>query len=72
MCLHLLSNFLSVPVFGLGSNRLLLLREYGKDERFKAIEKSRDRESMFNEYIADAKKKVSSTRSLLILFVGLP
>jgi hypothetical protein len=49
-----------------------LLREYGKDERFKAIEKSRDRESMFNEYIADAKKKVSSTRSLLILFVGLP
>jgi hypothetical protein len=35
------------------------IREHGKDERYKAIEKSRDRESMFNEYIIDMKKKVS-------------
>ena len=32
-------------------------REHGKDERYKQIEKSRDRESMFNDHIADLRKR---------------
>merc|ERR1719508_654295 len=32
-------------------------RENGKDERFKAIDKSRDRESLFNEYQTEVRKK---------------
>jgi len=32
-------------------------RENGKDERFKAIDKSRDRESLFNEYQLEVRKK---------------
>ena len=48
----------------------LFIREHGKDERYKAIEKSRDRESMFNEYIIDMKKKVSvNTSSGLFEFI---
>lgn len=37
-------------------------KEHGKDERFKAIEKSRDRETIFNEYIADVRKKEKEDR----------
>merc|ERR1712228_174273 len=32
-------------------------REVAKDERFKAIDKSRDRESLFNEYQSEIRKK---------------
>merc|ERR1712226_335050 len=32
-------------------------REHSKDERFKAIEKSRDREAHFNDYVSELKKK---------------
>merc|ERR1712013_324429 len=32
-------------------------REQAKDERFKAIEKSRDREANFNDYVSELKKK---------------
>merc|ERR1711941_261357 len=32
-------------------------REVAKDERFKAIDKSRKRESMFNEYQSEIRKK---------------
>ncbi len=32
-------------------------QKYGKDERFKNIEKMRDRESLFNEFISDLRKK---------------
>merc|ERR1719370_2440639 len=32
-------------------------RENGKDERFKSIDKSRDRESLFNEYQMEVRKK---------------
>merc|ERR1712107_356951 len=31
--------------------------EQAKDERFKAIEKSRDREAHFNDYVSELKKK---------------
>jgi len=34
-----------------------------KDERFKGIEKSRDRESLFNEYMGDIKKKDREERA---------
>jgi len=29
---------------------------FGKDERFKAMEKMRDREQLFSEYLAELKK----------------
>ena len=31
-------------------------RQYGRDERFKAIEKMKERESLFNEYVNEMKK----------------
>merc|ERR1712241_717728 len=34
-------------------------REQAKDERFKAIEKSRDREAHFNDYVSELKKMIS-------------
>ena len=30
--------------------------KYGKDERFKAMEKMRDREQLFSEYLSELKK----------------
>lgn len=32
-------------------------QKYGKDDRFKGIEKMRDRESLFNEYILDVRRR---------------
>ena len=32
---------------------------FSDDERFKAIERTRDREDMFEEYLAELEKKVS-------------
>ena len=37
-------------------------RENGKDERFKAIDRSRDRESLFNEYQIEVRKKDKEER----------
>ena len=31
--------------------------KHGKDERFKAIEKMRERESLFNDYVSELRKK---------------
>lgn len=31
--------------------------KYGKDSRFKVIEKVRERESLFNEYIVEVRRK---------------
>lgn len=31
-------------------------RQYGRDERFKIIEKMKERESLFNEYVNEMKK----------------
>lgn len=31
--------------------------KYGKDDRFKAIEKMKDRENLFTEFMAELKKK---------------
>merc|ERR1719361_2431508 len=36
--------------------------KYGKDERFKGVEKMRERESLFNEYIGDLRKKEKEDR----------
>ncbi|XP_055926376.1 transcription elongation regulator 1-like [Argiope bruennichi] len=38
-------------------------QRYGKDERFKAIEKMRDRESIFNDYLQDIRRKERDERS---------
>lgn len=32
-------------------------QRYGKDERYKAIEKVRERESLFNEYLLDVRRR---------------
>merc|ERR1712198_210723 len=36
--------------------------KYGKDERFKGVEKMRDRESHFNEYLSELRKKEKEER----------
>ncbi|XP_022246248.1 transcription elongation regulator 1-like isoform X2 [Limulus polyphemus] len=38
-------------------------QKYGKDERFKNIEKMRDREIMFNDYLQDLRRKEREERS---------
>lgn len=38
-------------------------QRYGKDERFKMIEKMRERESIFNDYIQDLRRKERDERS---------
>lgn len=35
--------------------------KYGKNETFKTIEKMKDREALFNEYLTDLKKKDKET-----------
>lgn len=37
-------------------------QKYNKDERFKGIEKMRERESLFNEYILELRKKEKEER----------
>jgi len=39
--------------------------KYGKEDRFKAIDKMRDRESIFLEYVSDLKKKEKEEKSLM-------
>ncbi len=36
--------------------------KYGKNERFKGVDKSRDRESLFNEYVMELRKKEKEER----------
>merc|ERR1719273_1621442 len=36
--------------------------KYGKDERFKGVEKMRERESLFNEYLSEIRKKEKEDR----------
>ena len=38
------------------------VNKYSKDERFKGVEKMRERESLFNEYIGDLRKKEKEDR----------
>lgn len=38
--------------------------KFAKDERFKGIEKMRERETMFNDYMADVRKKEKEERAL--------
>ena len=35
---------------------------YGKDERFRGVEKTRERESLFNEFIVDVRRKEKDER----------
>jgi hypothetical protein len=36
--------------------------KYGKDERFKGVEKSRERENLFNEHIVDLRRREKEER----------
>jgi len=38
--------------------------KYGKDDRFKGIEKMKDRESLFTEFMAELKKKEKESLKL--------
>lgn len=51
------------------------IQKYGKDDRFKGVDKSRDREGLFNEFLLevrrrekDVKLQKKETVSLLIRF----
>ncbi len=49
--------------------------KYGKDERFKNIEKMRERESLFNEFILEVRKREKEEKSHkrdLVIFVNFP
>lgn len=37
--------------------------KYGKDERFKGIDKMRDRESVFNEFVSDMRRREKEEKS---------
>lgn len=39
--------------------------KFAKDERFKAIEKMRERESIFNDHLSDLRRKEKEERHLL-------
>lgn len=39
--------------------------KYSKDERFRALEKMREREQLFNEYLVDIKKTVTKHKEEL-------
>lgn len=41
-----------------------LSQKYSRDERYKSVEKSRDRESYLSEYIAELKKKEKDARKM--------
>ena len=36
--------------------------KYGKDDKFKAVDKSRERESLFNEHIIDLRRREKEER----------
>lgn len=38
-------------------------QKHGRDERYKAVEKSRDREAYFAEYVTDLKRKEKEAKS---------
>lgn len=44
-------------MFKLRSSFSDFAQKYGKDERFKGIEKMRDREGLFNEYILEVRRR---------------
>lgn len=37
--------------------------KYGKEERFKAIEKMREREAMFSDFVSDVRRKEKEEKS---------
>ena len=37
--------------------------KYGKDERFKSIEKMREREALFSDFVADVRRKEKEEKS---------
>lgn len=39
--------------------------KYAKDERFKAIDKMREREAIFNDFLSDLRRKEKEERNLL-------
>ena len=40
----------------------MLIREHGKDSRFKAVDKTRDREGNFNDFIMELRKREKDER----------
>lgn len=46
--------------------------KYGKDERFKGIEKMKERESLFTEFVTELKKKEKENIKVKQDKVGVP
>lgn len=44
-------------MFGFRSSFSDFAQKHGKDDRFKGIEKMRDREGLFNEYILEVRRR---------------
>lgn len=51
-----MSNF-TIFLFNYRSSFGDFVQKYSKDERFKGVEKMRERESLFNEYIVEVRKR---------------
>lgn len=58
----LLFLFVVLILFNTRSSFSEFASKYGKDERFKAVEKMRDREQMFTDFLAELKKGGSKQR----------
>ena len=54
MCISVLDVHVLIGMFRMTFSEFARL--HGKDERFKAIEKKREREAIFSEYVTDLKK----------------
>lgn len=58
---------------GLAAEEILIFRssfndfasKHGRDERFKAVEKSKDRESMFKDYVDELRKKEKEEKAIM-------
>lgn len=56
----LVKHLLCLQTFDLSSNRWTFLdfcSKFSRDEKFKAVEKMKERESLFNEFITDLRKR---------------
>lgn len=53
----LIKNILNIQLFSYRTTFSEFAMKYGKDDRFKGIEKMKDRENLFVEFMAELKKK---------------
>lgn len=59
-----MDDFIGFDLFLLRSSFSEFCQRFGKDERYKAIEKVRERESLFNEYLLDVRRREKEDKQL--------